>query len=150
MLQMKAFVTPTMTGEEVVEVIASVEGQNQDDREKFLERFQGVWPEAALQLLRAGVDAETACRQTSDQKVEYAAGDSDADSVRDYDSGPGKVRWQRRRPYWYRRDTNENDLTYRRRMKPQLRASSAPQLSGQRAGSVPASGAVADEASGLK
>ena len=37
-------------------------------------------------------------------KIDFAEGDFDNESIRDFDSGPGETRWQRRDPYWYRRE----------------------------------------------
>ena len=55
------------------------------------------------------------------QKVYCASGESDTESIRDMESGPGEFRWNRRHPYWYRRDPCLDDSrSYRRRMKPNL------------------------------
>ncbi len=57
----------------------------------------------------------------------FAEGDSDADSVRDWESGPNPVRWSKRDPYFYRREPNLEDIPYRRRCKVALVAGVGPQ-----------------------
>ena len=50
--------------------------------------------------------------------VRYATGDSDSDTVRDWDSGAGKIKKWKREPYLYRIERNMNEVNFRRRMKP--------------------------------
>ena len=47
---------------------------------------------------------EQVCRVTRESKVVLASGESDAESIRDQDSGPGRIRWSRRNPYFFRRE----------------------------------------------
>ena len=50
--------------------------------------------------------------------VSYAGGESDDDSIRDQEDGPHRcLQWHRRKPYFFRREPNLNDVRYRRRMK---------------------------------
>ena len=79
-----------------------------------------LWPEAALEAAAAGLASKDASQATTKAGVEFATGDSDEDSIRDYGSGPGKVKFFRRKPYWYRRATNLENMTYRRRVRPRV------------------------------
>jgi len=66
-------------------------------------------------------DDEELVRATREAKVEFASGLSESESIRDFNSGPGLVRYQVRDPYAFRRepcaDTSGN---YRRRMRPSV------------------------------
>lgn len=68
-----------------------------------------------LQIQRLPEEDLVQCMQ--DQKVHFASGDSDDDSVRDYDSGPGKIQCHKRMPYTYRREIGAANVYYRRRIK---------------------------------
>jgi hypothetical protein len=56
-------------------------------------------------------------QRMEDQKVHFASGDSDDESIRDFGSGPGKIRWHKRDPYTYRLEEGAAGMNYRRRMK---------------------------------
>jgi len=68
-------------------------------------------------ILACNVSALTIYESAKAAEVKYAGGGSESDSIRDHDSGPGKIRWHRRKPYHYRREPNENEVTFRRRMR---------------------------------
>lgn len=50
-------------------------------------------------------------------RVCFVGGESDEESVKDFQSGRGKVRWHVRKPYFYRRGRNLDGYRYRRRMR---------------------------------
>ena len=57
------------------------------------------------------------------EKISWASGESDTESIRDFDSGTSRTRWHLRDPYPYRHDdcvdsTEEDPKKYRRLMKP--------------------------------
>ena len=64
-----------------------------------------------------GVNDQALLEETQVSEVHFANGDSDSESIRDYDAGPGLQRWHRRDQYFYRREENVEGQTYRRRMK---------------------------------
>jgi len=67
---------------------------------------------------------------TTRAQVACASGESDTESIRDFDSGTSKFRYHRRMPYWYRRDPclncEDGSRMYRRRMKPVITDASSP------------------------
>ena len=70
-------------------------------------------------LLRNGlVTAEMIVKGTESAGVFYATGGSDAESIRDFDSGNGASRFSIRDPYFYRREDNANGWRYRRKCVP--------------------------------
>jgi len=77
-----------------------------------------VFPCEAYVFDQAYVSDEQIVKVTRDAKVTCASGESDAESIRDQESGPGKFRWHRRDPYWYRREPClDNCKNFRRMMK---------------------------------
>ena len=68
------------------------------------------------------VEDEQLVLLSAQAKVTCASGESDTESIRDFDSGTSKFRYHRRKPYWYRRDNclgcEDGSRKYRRRMKP--------------------------------
>ena len=74
-------------------------------------------PELSMVMQGARIPEDHLVQTMKDGKVHFASGNSDSGSIRDYSSGPGKVRWSKREPYCYRREMGASDLCYRRRMK---------------------------------
>ena len=68
-----------------------------------------------------GMTDEALVSCTENAEVEYAKGDSDAESIRDYDA-PARGQWHIVDPYFYCRETNLEDMRYRRRMRPTPRS----------------------------
>jgi hypothetical protein len=69
------------------------------------------------------VTDEQLVKITQEAGVTCATGDSDSESIRDQEAGPGEVRWHRRSPYWHRRDQcMEVKGSYRRLMQPVINA----------------------------
>ena len=66
------------------------------------------------------MSAELIVKGVEKAKVHYATGGSDAESIRDFDSGSGGTRFSRRDPYFYRHEDNANGFRYRRRCVPYI------------------------------
>ena len=79
-------------------------------------RMGQVNPAAVVQMMAAGITDSVLAGSIREAEIEFAEGDSDADSIRDYDSGPGPIQWSSRQPYWYHRELNAEGLCDRRRM----------------------------------
>ena len=108
-----------MNAEAVVELMADAAP---DDviwqAEKIRQGIKLVFPDVD----DSTVPDEDLVKVTKAENVVCAWGESDRESISDYDSGTGRFRWNRRTPYWFRREpcADEDDLgmKYRRRMKP--------------------------------
>ena len=63
---------------------------------------------------------ERIVKSVEEARVEHATGNSEAESIRDFDSGSSGVRFHRRASYWYRGEDNLNRFRYRRLYKPSV------------------------------
>ena len=111
------FVTPLLDSAAIVDLMA--DAVPSDDfvwqAEKIRRGIELVHPEVD----DSRVQDEELVKITHLQKVYCASGESDTDSIRDHDSGPGAFRWNLRTPYHYRHNPClENNKNYRRKMKP--------------------------------
>jgi hypothetical protein len=112
---------PITRGGDLAEALkgaAETERVKQEEATALLTRVDS---KAASLIATYGVPLEALLSSMSVDSVDFAEGDSDADSVRDYDSGPGPFRWSRSAPYAYRRERNLENVQYRRRMKLECR-----------------------------
>ena len=75
------------------------------------------FPDATRAYYAHGGDDYKLLQSIEAAGVHSAGGHSDSESIRDYDSGPGQIRWSHREPYWFRREFNVNGVLWRRRMK---------------------------------
>ncbi len=108
--------TPLMTAEEVVTLLA---GETESVRDAEIRGQIGLTFMSELYVLEAvDVTDMVLVRSVDRRQVHYATGDSDAESVRDWDSGPGTIRWAKRPAYFFRRENNDNEVRWRRRVKP--------------------------------
>ncbi len=81
-------------------------------------QLQVMYPEEMRDHLQCGTTLGDLMKGKRMQDVHYANGDSDSESIRDQDAGPGLQRWHRRAPYFYRREVAlEGGHLFRRRMK---------------------------------
>ena len=118
-------VTPLLSADAVVELMADTAP---DDiiwqAEKIRQGIKLVFPEVD----DSTVQDEDLVEITKSEQVVCASGESDRESIRDFDSGTGRFRWNRRSPYWFKRelcaDEDEQGMKYRRRMKPAVAGSS--------------------------
>ena len=112
-------VLPEMTGSELIDTLKRVETVESEliDPEKFAHQVALVQPDLALLVSTQDFSPEEIGQSLSAAGVSFAGGESDEESIRDFDSGPSKIRWFRRKPYFFCRDDNVNDVRYRRRMK---------------------------------
>ena len=83
--------------------------------ERICMGIQNCWNDIPIGGMSSPEQWVKACE---DQGAEYATGVSDASSVRDQDSGPGKVRWTKGDPYRFRREQCMNHEGKLRRLKP--------------------------------
>ncbi len=77
-----------------------------------------TWSGELILIEGCDVSDATLLKILNERQVEFATGNSDAESVRDFESGPGNVRWSKRSPYWFRREMNANEVRWRRKVKP--------------------------------
>ncbi len=118
-------VTPLLSADAVVELMADTAP---DDiiwqAEKIRQGIKLVFPDVD----DSTVQDEDLVEITKSEQVVCASGESDRESIRDFDSGTGRFRWNRRSPYWFKRelcaDEDEQGMKYRRRMKPAVAGSS--------------------------
>ena len=111
--------TPALTSDEVASAMAEATAVAQEENmsSTLRSRVEVLFPEEARRHAGLGTTSEELQESAQVEGVQFANGDSDAESIRDYDSGPGLQRWHRREAYFYRREENLEGQTYRRRMK---------------------------------
>ena len=91
-------VTPVISGTEVVELleVAAEEDSPEKKQEgcsRVLIDISVVSPGQHTQLGVCNVRQQTLFINVNDAEVHFAGGESDAESIRDYNSGPGPVGW---------------------------------------------------------
>ena len=112
--------TPLLNPSAVVELLEQSEGPSDPrDQATFIRRgLNYVFPGESCTIEAAHVPDDLLVEVTKEKDVHYATGESDAESIRDYDSGTGSQRWHRRNPYWYcRQPSSDPTRQFRRMMK---------------------------------
>ena len=111
--------TPLLSADAVVELLAG--GVPSDAIEvraaKHRAGLQFCFPDDYATLDQVKISDEQIVRVTDQAKVRLASRESDDESIRDKDSGPGKVRWCKRAAYYYRLEPSDEGPDYRRMMK---------------------------------
>ena len=118
------FVTPIMGGDAMVDLLmsrSSLSGDSSwrasDVRDGIRKSCPSLTPEE-LSLLDGYDDSVVSTRTFNvNERVCFATGQSDEESIRDQDTGPGRVRWHKRDRYMYVRQRGHY-TRYRRRVKP--------------------------------
>ena len=110
--------TPARTLEELAKVLAP---DPSELGRQLRQQISVVHQQEYHLLMAVSVPDEVLYVSTQDNDVSFATGDSDAESVRDWESGTGKIRFSRRKPYFFRREKNDMGQQWRRHVKPVVR-----------------------------
>ena len=116
------FVTPVLGGDAMVDLLMSGSSLSSDSLWRASDVREGIrktYPNLTAEELSLldGYDDSVISAKTRANQVCFATGNSDAESIRDQDTGPGQVRWHKRDRYIYVRQRG-HCARYRRRMKP--------------------------------
>ena len=98
--------TPVLSGDAVIDLLAGNMGAGEEEIPEIATEatkircgVQCIFPSVDVSSSAGGLTDAELVRVTRSAGVHLATGDSDAESVRDYDAGPGKQRFHRREAY---------------------------------------------------
>lgn len=97
-----------VTVSEVVELVRNPDQGNAARLARY--HIESVKPDVAIKLNCMNVTDFMMAESIKNVDVLYATGDSDDETIRDFESGPGRIRFSRREPYFYKLEMNNEDL----------------------------------------
>ena len=122
---MQTIVLPATSGPKLLETLQRVERHENKliDPEVFAAQVSRAQSSNDAELVRSQeYTKDDIARSLAESGVSFAGGDSDNESIRDFESGSGPNEWHKRDPYFHRREMNLNQVRYRRRYKMTIEA----------------------------
>ena len=129
------FTSTLLSGREILETISSASiglnepltTEEQAARDELEEkRIAKPFPKVVGLLRCRGVPQYAIYDSRVEAKVEYATGNSDDDTILDFQDSGSRRKWCRLEPYFYKIETNIEGLRYRRRMKMEMPQDDGP------------------------
>ena len=113
----KFVLSPAVSGSLLLKAVTGAASASDRRKFKVKAHLREAQPDVLSALKLLEVSNHDLSTSWTCSNVEYADGDSEAESICDYDSGLGNIRWHRREQYFYRKETNLESRPYRRRMQ---------------------------------
>ena len=111
-------ISPTVSGTILADAVAKVSKKLDRPSENFREYIRRADPVAASELAYQNVtDDMLRMLWMREDQVWFPTGDTDDETIRDYDSGPGEFGRHSYDPYFYQIEPNMESVPFRRRMK---------------------------------
>ena len=123
-------ILPPVTENEMREIVECIsKAEDDEDQQVWYDHFRRTSPELAVKMRASNVTEEDLRTSAAAAQCSLATGESDNESIRDFESGTSAIEYHRTEPYIFRRETSLSNARYRRRVVPVVDTS----MEGQRA-----------------